>query len=143
MRSYRLIALLILFGRLLVMTPSAQAQKTAEVSASQSATSEGLPKWLSVDLELRSRTEEQSAINFLPGISPVYDLTRLRIGVGVKASKHFSAYLQMQDAHALPFPVRFVASNMRDTFDFRQPYFRLDISQTTTFLLTQELRFAH
>jgi len=141
MRSYRLIALLILFGRLLVMTPSAQAQKTAEVSASQSATSEGLPKWLSVDLELRSRTEEQSAINFLPGISPVYDLTRLRIGVGVKASKHFSAYLQMQDAHALALPVRFVASNMRDTFDFRQAYLRLDISKTTTFLGRQELRF--
>jgi len=89
MRSYSVIALLILLGRLLVMTPSAQAQKTAEVSASQSATTEDLPNWLSVDLELRSRTEEQSAINFLSGISPVYDLTRLRIGVGVESFKIF------------------------------------------------------
>jgi len=87
MPSYRLIALLILLGRLLVMTASAEAQKTAEVSASQSATTEDLPNWLSFDLELRSRTEGQTAINFLPGVSPVYDLSRLRIGVGVKAPK--------------------------------------------------------
>jgi len=47
----------------------------------------------------------------------------------------------MQDAHALALPVRFVASNMRDTFDFRQAYLRLDISKTTTFVGRQELRF--
>jgi len=56
----------------------------------------------------------------------------LRIGVGVKASKHFSAYLQMQDAHALALPLRFVASNVRDTltsdsltcgWTFRKPHF--------------------
>ncbi len=47
----------------------------------------------------------------------------------------------MQDAHALALPVRFVASNMRDTFDFRQAYLRLDISKTTIFVGRQELRF--
>src|SRR6266478_2525248 len=77
MRSYSLIALPILLGCPLVMTPTAEAQKTAEVSASQSATTEELPNWLSFDLELRSRTEGQTAINFLPGVSPVYDLGRL------------------------------------------------------------------
>jgi RNA polymerase sigma-70 factor (ECF subfamily) len=42
-----------------------------------------------------SRTEGQTAINFLPGVSPVYDLTGLRIGVGVKAPKYLPAYVQM------------------------------------------------
>jgi hypothetical protein len=144
MRSYEVIALLILLGRLLVLTLSSQAQKTAEVSALQSPTTDDLPNWLSFDLELRSRTEAQTAINFLPGVSPVYDLTRLRIGVGGKAPKYFSAYLQMQDSHALGLPLRFVASKMRDYFDVRQAYLRLDISNTTAFtafLGRQELRF--
>jgi hypothetical protein len=96
---------MILVGRLLVMLPTAQAQKTAEVSVSQSATTEDLPHWLTLDLELRSRTEGQTAINFLPRVSPVYDLTRLRICVGVKAPKYFSAYLETQDSHALGLPL--------------------------------------
>ena len=141
MHSYRVIAFMILLGRLLVMLPIAQAQKTEEVSSLQDATTEDLPNWLSLDLELRSRTEAQTAINFLPGISPLYDLTRLRIGVGVKAPKYFSAYLQTQDSHALGLPLRYVASNMRNFFDFRQAYLRLDIAKTTTFVGRQELRF--
>src|SRR5258708_37203843 len=104
MRSYRVIALLILLGRLLVMTPSAQAKKTAEVSALQSPTTEDLPNWLSFDLELRSRTEAQPAFNLLPGISPAYDLTLLRIGVGGKPPNYFSTYLQMQDSRAREWP---------------------------------------
>jgi hypothetical protein len=132
---------MILLGRLLVMLPIAQAQKTQEVSSLQDATTEDLPNWLSLDLELRSRTEAQTAINFLPGISPLYDLTRLRIGVGVKAPKYFSAYLQTQDSHALGLPLRYVASNMRDFFDVRQAYLRLDIAKTTTFVGRQEMRF--
>jgi hypothetical protein len=141
MGSYRVIAFMILVGRLLVMLPTAQAQKTAEVSVSQSATTEDLPHWLTLDLELRSRTEGQTAINFLPGVSPVYDLTRLRIGVGVKAPKYFSAYLETQDSHALGLPLHDVASNMRNFFDFRQAYLRLDIAKTSTFVGRQELRF--
>ena len=140
MRSYRVIALLILFGRLWLVTPSAQAQKTPEVSALQSPTTEALPNWLSFDLELRSRTEAQTAINLLPGISPVYELTRLRIGVGVKAPKYLSAYLQTQDSHALGLPLRYVASNMRDFFDVRQAYLRFYISKITSLLGRQELR---
>jgi hypothetical protein len=55
---------MILLGRLLVMLPIAQAQKTEEVSSLQDAMTEDLPNWLSLDLELHSRTEAQTAINF-------------------------------------------------------------------------------
>jgi len=111
MRSYSLIALLILLGCPLVMTPTAEAQKTRKCRLTVGDDGR-VPNWLSFDLELRSRTEGQPAINFLPGVSPVYDLSRLRIGVGVKAPNIFSLSANA-GCHALALPVRFVASNMR------------------------------
>ena len=123
------------------MTPQAQAQKEAGLSVSQAISTEDLPKWLWFDLELRSRTEAQTAINFLPGVARLYDLTRVRTGIGVKAPKYFSAYLQMQDTHALGLPLRYVASNMRDTYDFREAYLQFQAGKTTVTAGRQELRF--
>ena len=121
--------------------PPAQAQKTAEVSALQSLSSERLPRWMWLDLELRSRTEAQTAINFLPGTSPLYNLTRARPGIGVEAPRDFSAYLQFQDTHALGLSLRYVASNMRDTFDLRQAYLQFASKRTTVIAGRQELKF--
>ena len=106
----------------------------------QSVETDKLPEWIWFDLELRSRTEGQTAINFLPGVSPLYDLTRVRPGMGLKASKYLSAYIQGQDTHALGLPLQYVASNMRDTFDLRQAYLQFSGKMIAVIVGRQEMK---
>jgi len=64
----------------------------------------------------------------------------LRIGVGVKASKHFQPICKCK-MYTLCIAGALRRIEHRDTFDFRQAYLRLDISKTTTFSGKAELRF--
>ncbi|WP_158789405.1 alginate export family protein [Granulicella sp. L46] len=81
-----------------------------------------LPNWMTLDMELRGRTEEQTSLGYVSGKDRLYELTRVWGGVKLHPADWFTGYLQFMDLHALGLPVRDVASNMRDTFDFRQAY---------------------
>jgi hypothetical protein len=107
----------------------------------QELSSPGLPDWLSLDMELRGRTEAQTAIDHQSGNAYVYELTRMRGGIGVRAPKFFSAYAQFHDLHALGLPVSHTAGNMRDSFDLRQGYVQFRAPHVTAFAGRQELKF--
>ncbi|WP_169305972.1 MULTISPECIES: alginate export family protein [Acidobacterium] len=81
-----------------------------------------LPPWMTLQMELRGRTEDQTAYNYISGNGRVYELTRVRGSVTMRPASWFTGYVQFHDTHALGLPLHEVAANMRDTFDFRQGY---------------------
>ncbi len=83
---------------------------------------EELPSWMSLDGQVRLRTEDFTSYNYIPGNDRVYELTRVYGGVTVRPTSYLTGYMQFMDAHALGLPVSSVASNMRDSFDLRQGY---------------------
>jgi hypothetical protein len=101
-----------------------------------------LPSWMSLDMELRGRLEEQTALGYVSGKDRLYLLTRVYGGLTVRPTRWLTGYLQFHDTHALGLPVRDVASNMRDTFDFRQYYLNFHYkSQVQLIAGRQELKF--
>ncbi|HEY1730368.1 MAG TPA: alginate export family protein, partial [Terriglobales bacterium] len=102
-----------------------------------------LPSWMTLDMELRGRTEEQTSIGYVSGKDRLYELTRVRGGLTVRPADWLTGYLQFHDLHALGLPLRDVSSNMRDTFDFRQGYLNFHHnSAMQLFVGRQELKFA-
>jgi hypothetical protein len=102
-----------------------------------------LPSWMSLDGELRSRTEDQTAINYLPGQGKFYELERVRGGMEVRPTSWLSAYVQFHDLHALGLPLKYTAANMRDTFDFRQAYVEFHAKPVQFFAGRQLLIFGN
>jgi Alginate export len=100
-----------------------------------------VPKWMTLDMELRGRTEDQTSFGYVSGKDWLYELTRVRGGMAVRPISWLTGYLQFQDAHALGLPLRDVASNMRDTFDFRQGYLDFRYESMQLFVGRQELKF--
>ena len=108
-----------------LLAPSAAAQREMypqKEGQAQSFHWEQLPKWMTLNMELRTRLEEQTSLGYVPGKDRLYELTRVRGGLTVRPTSWLTGYLQFHDLHALGLPLRDVASNMRDTFDFRQGY---------------------
>ncbi len=85
----------------------------------------GLPKWLTLSMELRERTEGQTSYTYIENGDRIYDLTRVWGAVEVRPSKYITGYAQFMDTHALGLPLHAVAANMRDVFDLRQGYIDL------------------
>jgi hypothetical protein len=81
-----------------------------------------LPSWMTLRMELRGRTEDQTAYNYMTGNGRVYELTRVRGAMTIRPVSWFTGFVQFHDTHALGLPLHEVAANMRDTFDFRQGY---------------------
>ena len=81
-----------------------------------------LPPWLSFDMELRGRTEEQTSLNYVYDKDRLYELTRVYGGIRLTPTNWLTGYAQFHDDHALGLPLRDVASNMRDVFDLFQGY---------------------
>ena len=101
-----------------------------------------LPSWMSLDMELRGRTEVQTSLGYVPGKDRTYELTRVRGGMTLSPFHWLTAYAQFHDTHALGLPVRDVASNMRDTFDLRQGYLNFHYESKIQFFAgRQELKF--
>lgn len=100
-----------------------------------------LPSWLSFDMELRGRTENQSALNYVPGKQRLYELTRVYGGMHVTPTSWLTSYFQFHDNHALGLPLRDVASNMRDDFDLFQGYLDLHHGPAQLFAGRQLLNF--
>ncbi|HEX4319421.1 MAG TPA: alginate export family protein [Acidobacteriaceae bacterium] len=99
------------------------------------------PSWLTLDVDLRGRTEAQTSINYQSGNAQVYELTRARGAMEVRPTKWLTGYVQFHDNHALGLPLKFVASNMRDEFDFRQGYLSFHVKPVQVFAGRQELKF--
>jgi transposase len=97
-------------------------------------------KW-TVDGEVRGRTEDQTAINYIPGQNQTYELTRTRGGVEFRPYPWLTTYMQFHDNHALALPLTYTASNMRDSFDLRQGFAELKWKPLKFFAGRQELKF--
>ncbi len=100
-----------------------------------------MPGWMTLDMELRGRTEEQTSLGFVSGKGRLYELTRVWGGMTVRPAKWATGYVQFMDLHAPGLPVRDTASNMRDTFDFRQGYLDLHAKRAKLIVGRQELKF--
>jgi len=106
---------------------------------------EDLPSWLSLDGQVRLRTEDFTSYDYVPGNDRIYELTRVYGGLTVRPTSFLTGYMQFIDAHALGLPVDSVAGNMRDTFDLRQGYLEYHNENNNVRLYAgrKELRFGN
>jgi hypothetical protein len=124
--TFALTASLALFG-----TIGAAAQQTiyADYPQKRGLTEplqwQDLPSWMTLNMELRGRTEGQTSYNYTQNGDRVYELTRVYGGLEMRPTSFLTGYLQFIDTHALGLPTHVVASNMRDAFDLRQGYIDL------------------
>lgn len=101
----------------------------------------GVPKWATLDMQLRGRSESQTSINYTSGNEQLYELTRVYGGLEVRPTGWLTGYIQFIDTHALGLPLKYVASNMRDVFDDRQAYLEFHAKQVKVFAGRQELKY--
>ena len=101
----------------------------------------GVPKWATIDFQLRERTENQTSINYTSGNDQLYELTRVWGGLEVRPARWLTGYVQFIDTHVPGLPAKFAAPTMRDTFDDRQAYLELHARGVEVFAGRQELRY--
>jgi hypothetical protein len=95
---------------------------------------------LTLDMELRGRTEEQTSLGYVSGKDRLYELTRVWGGMTVVPTNWLTVYGQFMDLHALGLPLQDTAANMRDTFDLRQGYLDFHYKPVQFVVGRQELR---
>jgi hypothetical protein len=95
---------------------------------------------LTLDMELRGRTEEQTSLGYILGKDRLYELTRVWGGMTVVPTNWLTIYGQFMDLHALGLPLQDTATNMRDTFDLRQGYLDFHYKPVQLTVGRQELR---
>src|ERR1700741_4378035 len=71
---------------------------------------EDFPSWLSLEGQIRFRTEDFTSYQYIPGNDRIYELTRVYGGLTVRPISYLTGYLQFIDAHALGLPVNSVGS---------------------------------
>ncbi len=81
-----------------------------------------LPKWATIDFQLRGRTENWTSYSYLSGNDQLFEATRVYGGLEVRPARWLTGYIQFIDTHALGLPLHFVAPYQRDVFDDRQAY---------------------
>jgi len=99
------------------------------------------PKWLTLDMQLRSREENQSSDKYVSGNDAVYVLTRVWGGLEVRPTRWLTGYIQFVDAHALGLPLHYVAANQRNAFDDRQAFLEFHDKYVKVIAGRQELRY--
>lgn len=99
-----------------------------------------IPSWMTLEMELRGRTEEQTSLGYASGKDRLYELTRVWGGVTVVPTNWLTIYGQFSDLHALGLPLQDTAANMRDTFDLRQGYLDFHYKPVQFIVGRQELR---
>ena len=117
------------------------AEYPKKVGQFQPLQSGALPEWMTLDMELRGRAEDQTAYNNMPGRGKFYLLSRVRGGIEVRPSSWLTGYLQFHDEHALGLPLKYVMSNMRETFDVREAFVELHYKPVKLFAGRQQLNF--
>jgi Alginate export len=109
----------------LTLTSSAfgqQAMYPLKEGIVQPIHSSDIPSWMTLDMELRGRTEDQSSLGLVQNKDRAYELTRVWGGLTVRPTEWLTGYAQFMDTHALGLPLQDTAANMRDSFDLRQGY---------------------
>jgi Alginate export len=101
----------------------------------------GVPKWATIDFQLRGRLEEQTSDAYVSGNGQTYLLTRVYGGLEVRPTKWLTGYIQFIDTHALGLPLKYVAANQRDVFDDRQAYLEFHMKEVKVFAGRQELKY--
>jgi hypothetical protein len=99
-----------------------------------------IPSWMTLNVELRGRTEEQTALGYVAGKDRLYELTRVWGGMTVVPTNWLTFYAQFMDLHALGLPLRDTAANMRDSFDLRQGYLDFHYKPVQFIVGREELR---
>ncbi len=61
---------------------------------------------MTLDMELRGRTEEQTSLGYVSGKDRLYELTRVWGGMTVLPTNWLTIYGQFMDLHALGLPLR-------------------------------------
>ncbi|QNI33395.1 alginate export family protein [Alloacidobacterium dinghuense] len=131
------------------MTPCLMSYAQAQVFADYPQTrgrieqlkQEDFPSWLSLDMQIRLRTEDQTSYQYIPGNSRVYELTRVYGGLTLQPASYLTGYVQFIDTHALGLPVKHVAANMRDVFDLRQGYLEYHHDNIRLYAGRRELKY--
>src|SRR3984957_20023837 len=126
-----------------VLVPSAFAQREMypqKEGVQRSFHFGAVPKWMTLDMELRGRTEEQTSLGYVSGKDRLYELTRVWGGMKIIPTNWLTFYAQFIDTHALGLPLRDTAANMRDTFDLRQGYLDFHYKPVQLVVGRQELR---
>jgi hypothetical protein len=100
-----------------------------------------LPPWITLDVQLRGRTEGITAFEDASGNGRVYELTRVWGGLDVRPTRYLTGYLQFMDTHAPGLPLYEVASTMRDNFDLRQGYLEFHLEPVDLYAGRKELKF--
>jgi hypothetical protein len=100
-----------------------------------------IPKWATLDMQIRAREENQSSEKYISGNDAVYVLTRIWGGLEVRPAKSLTGYIQFVDAHALGLPLFYVAANQRDVFDARQAFLEYHARNLKVIAGRQELRY--
>jgi hypothetical protein len=152
----RWLVILLLLAGCLYLAPGALAQQSALNSqslvymeyAQPSSRVEpfklsNFPKWATLDMQLRAREENQSSDGYVSGNDAVYVLTRIWGGLELRPTKHFLAYIQFVDAHALGLPLHYVAANQRNVFDDRQAFLEFHAKNVQVIAGRQELRYGN
>ncbi len=104
---------------------------------------EDFPSWLSLDMQIRLRTEDQTSYQYTSGNDRIYELTRIYGGLTVRPTSYLTGYMQFIDTHALGLPVNIVASNMRDVFDLRQGYLEFHRNDLQLYAGRRELKYGN
>lgn len=107
----------------------------------QSIDNSHMPDWLTLDASIRGRTEYQSAVNFVSGDEPVYELERLRLGARFHPTDWFVGYVQVHDTRSLGLVTKDISANMKDTFDIRQALISLRKGNAQLIVGRQPLKF--
>jgi len=104
-----------------------------------------LPDWVCFTAGYRARLESYDALNFQPGNSDSYLLTRFRLGMSIKPSSWFKTYVELQDATAF-WKNPPLAPPYQSTWDLRRAYVDIgDIEEGPISLRIgrQDLAFGH
>src|ERR1700748_285339 len=111
------ICMLALIGACIAPCPKSHAQ--AQVFTDYPQTRGGIqqwreedfPSWLSLDMQIRLRTEDQTSYQYIPGNHRIYELTRVYGGLTLRPTSYLTGHVQFIDTHALGLPVNHVAAN--------------------------------
>lgn len=104
---------------------------------------QGFPSWLTLDMQLRGRTESQFGYQYTAHNNRIYELTRVFGGAAVRPTRWLTVYGQFIDTHALGLPIAHQASNMRDDFDLRQGYIEVHGEAAHIYVGRRELGFGN
>ena len=104
----------------------------------------GLPQWLRLTGEFRTRVEGRTSYGFASGNDDAYGLTRVRLGFDVTPNSWFHAFVQARDSEVIGANPNNMTTSMKDVFDLSQAYIEFRNGENGWFSLKtgrQEISF--